>query len=91
MTTTFRRIVALVRQEFRVCRILMRDDRAGKLSKVLIGLAIAYAVTPVDLIPNLIPVIGFVDDLVIVPVLVCAGYRNTPREVLAESRSKARL
>ena len=69
----------------------MTDDRTGKLSKVLLALAIAYAVTPIDLIPNLIPVIGFVDDLVIVPVLVCAGYWTTPEEVLAQSRRKARL
>ena len=69
----------------------MTDDRTGKLSKVLLTLAIGYAVTPVDLIPNLIPVIGFVDDLVIVPMLVCIGYRYTPKEVLAEGRIKARL
>ena len=47
-----------------------QHPRTPKIAKMLIGAAIAYAVSPIDLIPDFIPVVGHVDDLVVVPLLV---------------------
>jgi uncharacterized membrane protein YkvA (DUF1232 family) len=56
------------------------------LTKVLLGAAIAYAITPIDLIPDFIPVIGHVDDVVIVPGLVYFALKTIPHSLLEEHR-----
>ena len=58
------------RLEIKVWQLLLVDSRTPKLSKWLLGLAIAYALSPVDLIPDFIPVLGQLDDLIIVPALL---------------------
>lgn len=49
---------------------LLKDEQTPKLSKILLGVAVAYALSPIDLIPDFIPVLGYLDDLIIVPGLV---------------------
>ena len=58
-------------------------------AKVLAAAVVAYAVSPFDLIPDPIPVIGYLDDLIIVPLGVLALRRMIPAGVLAECRAKA--
>lgn len=61
-------------------RSIRQDPRTPRLAKILLGIAIAYALCPIDLIPDFIPVIGYLDDVVIVGVLVMLGMRMVPRE-----------
>ena len=58
------------------------------LAKVLLGTAIGYLLLPFDLIPDFIPVIGQLDDLLIVPGLIYLALRMIPDEVMAECRRK---
>jgi uncharacterized membrane protein YkvA (DUF1232 family) len=58
------------------------------LAKVLLGMAIGYLLLPIDLIPDFIPVIGHLDDLVIVPGLIYLALKMIPDEVVAECRRK---
>jgi uncharacterized membrane protein YkvA (DUF1232 family) len=68
-----------------------RDPRSPWLAKAL-GLAIvAYALSPIDLIPDFIPVLGLIDDLVIVPLGILAVRAIIPKHVLAEHRARAGL
>jgi uncharacterized membrane protein YkvA (DUF1232 family) len=57
------------------------------MAKVLIGAAIAYALSPIDLIPDFIPVIGHLDDLIIVPLLVYMALKLVPKDVVEECRA----
>ncbi len=66
-----------------------RDPRTPMLVRVLAILVAAYALSPIDLIPDFIPVIGYLDDLLIVPLGLALVVRLTPPEVLESARAKA--
>jgi uncharacterized membrane protein YkvA (DUF1232 family) len=76
-----------VRREFSVYRRVWRDPRTPWLPRLLLGLAIAYLALPLDLIPDFIPVLGQLDDLLIVPLLVWLALRSVPPAILAEHRA----
>ena len=58
-------------------------------AKAIAFVAVAYALSPIDLIPDFIPVLGYVDDLIIVPVLVWLALKLIPIDVLKQSREQA--
>jgi len=78
-----------VRRELRVYRFMLQDCRVPRPAKWLLGLAVGYAVSPVDLIPDFIPVIGHLDDVIIIPGLVFLALRMIPPEVIEECRTRA--
>lgn len=60
------------------------------LAKILCAAAVGYALSPIDLIPDFIPVLGYLDDLIIVPGLIYMALKLIPPEVMDECREKAR-
>ena len=88
MFSTVRRVFGLIRRELKLYRILMKDSRTPRTARMFLAGAVAYAFTPLDLLPNLIPVIGFVDDLIIIPILVYFALRNIPKPLIAEGRTR---
>jgi uncharacterized membrane protein YkvA (DUF1232 family) len=58
-------------------------------AKVLIAGVVAYAVSPIDLIPDFIPVLGYLDDLVLIPLGIALAIRMVPPAVMAECRTRA--
>lgn len=83
------RVVTRIRREAFVWFLVVKDPRTPRVSKWLLGAALAYLASPVDLIPDFIPVLGQLDDLVIVPCLVWLATRFIPRGIIAECREKA--
>lgn len=75
--------------ELNVVIIAYRDKRTPVLPKLLIGITVAYMLSPIDLIPDFIPVIGLLDDLIIIPFLIALSLRLLPKEVLTDAREKA--
>ena len=67
-----------------------RDPRTPWYAKLLAAGVIAYAVSPIDLIPDFIPVLGVLDDLIIVPLGIALSLKMIPQEVMTECREKAR-
>ena len=76
-------------QEALAVWIAAQDPRMPWLEQVLVLCAAAYAFSPIDLIPDAIPVLGLLDDLVLVPVVLWLALRMTPADVLADSRAEA--
>ena len=58
-------------------------------ARIVAGLVVAYAFSPIDLIPDFIPVLGYLDDLILVPLGIALAIRLIPPTVLAESRAAA--
>lgn len=66
-----------------------REPRVPWYAKLLAALVVGYAFSPIDLIPDSIPVLGYLDDLIVVPLGVALVVRMIPDDVLSESRQKA--
>ncbi len=90
MWKTGRRWLRSLRGELDFYRRLLRHPRTPRAARCLLGAAIGYAISPVDLIPDWIPVVGYLDDLLIVPALVFVALRLIPKEVIAECRRDSR-
>ncbi len=68
-----------------------RDPRVPRLAKLVAVCVVAYALSPVDLIPDFIPVLGYLDDVILVPLGILLAVRLVPGDVMADLRSKADL
>ena len=66
-----------------------QDPKLGLLPKIIILFTLGYALSPIDLIPDFIAVLGYIDDLVIVPALISLSIKLIPEEILASAREKA--
>jgi uncharacterized membrane protein YkvA (DUF1232 family) len=67
----------------------LRDPRTPWLARALAWLVVAYALSPIDLVPDFIPVLGYLDDLLLLPGLIWLTVRLLPAEVLADCRPQA--
>jgi uncharacterized membrane protein YkvA (DUF1232 family) len=77
-------------QEIFVLYFGVTDPRTPFHAKLIAWAALVYLISPIDLIPDFIPVAGYLDDLVIVPLLLHAAYAVLPLEVKESGRTKAR-
>lgn len=82
--------VRTLKQESRALAGLVRDPRLPWYVRALAALVAAYALSPIDLIPDIVPVLGYLDDLLLVPLGLLLVYRLVPPALLAEHRAAAR-
>ena len=78
-----------IRRDTFALYLACRDPRVPWYAKVLAGAILAYALSPLDLIPDFIPVLGYLDDLVIIPAGLVLARRLIPGELLEEHRRAA--
>ena len=76
------------KRELIVYQRVLRDERTPLSAKLFLALAIGYFCMPFDLIPDFIPVIGHLDDAIVIPALVFAALRLMPREIVSEHREQ---
>lgn len=79
-----------LKSEAQVLLIAYKDKRTPTAAKILIGITVGYLLSPIDLIPDFIPVLGILDDLLIVPALIALSIKLIPQTVLAEAREQLR-
>ncbi len=59
------------------------------LAKIIVGITVCYALSPIDFIPDFIPVLGFLDDVLILPLLIALAIKIIPKQILKECRKEA--
>src|SRR5947207_8110092 len=81
----------IVKRDAHAIYLAARDPRTPWYAKALAMCVAGYALSPIDLIPDFIPVIGYLDDAILVPLGVLAVVKMIPPEVMAEHRDAAAL
>jgi uncharacterized membrane protein YkvA (DUF1232 family) len=81
--------VRKLKKETYAIYLACKDSRTPWYARALAALVVAYAVSPIDLIPDVIPVIGYLDDLVLVPLGIILVLRMIPPAVLKNCRKQA--
>ena len=79
----------MLKRELQVYQLVLKDPRTPKLAKAVLGLAVGYALLPFDFIPDFLPVIGHLDDVIIIPALVSIALKMIPQEIVEDCRRRA--
>ena len=80
-----------IKRDVYAIHLAARDPRVPWFAKVLALCVAGYALSPIDLIPDFVPVLGYLDDVVIVPIGILAVIKLIPPEIMAEHRATAAL
>lgn len=86
MMKQLKEIARRFKQELLLYQQIAKHPATPVLAKLFFGLAIGYLLLPFDLIPDFIPVLGQLDDLVMVPLLISLAMKLTPADVIAQCR-----
>lgn len=89
MIESLRQRARLLKRETLTLYFAVRDPRTPWYARVVAAAVVAYALSPFDLIPDFIPVVGYLDDLIIVPAGIALVLRMVPAAVLADCRERA--
>ena len=89
MLKKLKTLAGKIRNELKVYRLILKDPRTPWAAKVLLGLAVGYLLMPFDLIPDWIPLLGHLDDVIIVPALIVAAMKLVPDDIVQECRARA--
>lgn len=89
MIGNLRRWARGIRRDTLALAYAVRDPRTPWAARILGAVVIAYAVSPIDLIPDFVPLLGYLDDLVLLPLGLLLVRRMIPPEVLADARARA--
>jgi uncharacterized membrane protein YkvA (DUF1232 family) len=80
-----------IKRDVHALYLAARDPRVPWYAKLTAACVAAYALSPIDLIPDFVPVLGYLDDVVIVPLGIVLAVQMIPREIMAEHRASAAL
>ena len=69
--------------------LALKDKETPVAAKLVAAVTVAYALSPIDLIPDFIPVLGYLDDVILLPALVALTVRLIPRETMEKNRKLA--
>ena len=79
----------LLKQETYAIYLALRDPRVPWYGRLIAACVVGYAFSPIDLIPDFVPILGYLDDLVIVPLGIALTLKLIPVEVMAECRARS--
>ena len=86
---TLKQKARALKREVTALGLAVQDPRTPWLARILAVAVIAYALSPIDLIPDFIPLLGYLDDLILVPAGIALVIRLIPAEVMADARLRS--
>lgn len=89
LLTEFKQRVRRLKAETFALYLAARHPGTPWYAKLFIASIVAYAFSPIDLIPDFVPILGYVDDLILIPMGIALAIRMVPPAVLAECRARA--
>ena len=89
MKSTFKERAKKLKTDVPALFLALKDRETPILAKLFAGITVLYALSPIDLIPDFIPLLGYLDDLILLPALVALTIRFIPKEVLEKNRKAA--
>lgn len=89
MFETLRARARILKRETVALALAYRDPRTPWYARVCVAVIVAYALSPIDLIPDFIPVLGYLDDLILLPLGIALALRLIPTVVLDDCRARA--
>jgi uncharacterized membrane protein YkvA (DUF1232 family) len=78
-----------IKKEITAIYYAYQNSNTKPLPKIIILFTLGYALSPIDLIPDFIPILGYLDDLIIIPALITLSIKLIPKVIMDESREKA--
>ena len=81
--------VKKLKQEIYTLYLAYKDPRVPWYAKIFIAIIVGYAISPIDLIPDFIPIIGYSDDLILLPLGILLSIKMIPKEVIEEYRKES--
>ncbi|MCF6409467.1 YkvA family protein [Pseudalkalibacillus salsuginis] len=78
-----------IKRQIFILYFAYKDERVPWYAKVFTACVVAYAFSPIDLIPDFIPVLGYIDDLIIVPLGIVVALKMIPEKVISDCEIKA--
>lgn len=79
-----------LRDNLKALDYVRKDPRVPLLPKILLVMVVAYALSPIDLIPDFIPILGMLDDLILLPLGIALAIKMIPDDVWSECQSQAK-
>ncbi len=86
----FQRVISRVKQRIRVLYFAHKNPELPLFARIMLVFTLGYALSPIDLIPDFIPLLGYLDDLILLPVLIWITFRVIPEDILVRAEAAAR-
>ena len=86
---TWKQRARQLKQETYAMYLALRDPRVPWYARLVAACVVGYAFSPIDLIPDFVPVLGYLDDLIIVPLGIALALKMIPADVMAECRARS--
>ncbi|MEG0832442.1 MAG: YkvA family protein [Oscillospiraceae bacterium] len=80
----------MLKQKVSAVLLAFRRKDTPILAKIFAGLTVAYALSPIDIIPDFIPVLGYLDDLLILPAMIALCIKLIPKHIMAQCEEQAK-
>ncbi|NJK78676.1 MAG: DUF1232 domain-containing protein [Chloroflexaceae bacterium] len=89
--TGWKQRVRSLKQDIHALALALRDPRTPLVARLVLLIVVGYALSPIDLIPDVIPVLGYLDDLILLPLGLALAIRLIPAAILDDCRAQARM
>ncbi|GGI90819.1 DUF1232 domain-containing protein [Legionella impletisoli] len=87
---TLHQLAKRAKEQIEILYEIGKNPDTPLLAKIIVIAALAYALSPIDIIPDFIPILGYLDDLIILPILIFIAYKLIPKNIWNKAQQKAR-